>query len=290
MGVGEGALVLRGRAGIARRMLRGPLEPQYVEGAKPSDVSPSGRASSLLDCSGMAVAKNYVLQRMAMEVRYRDGIVFLDKCGSLMVALERALGEPFKGGVPTMEHGELTSVNERLVLQYGPKGLLGTQQWLETPARLEKVFSLAWGEVSKKLDVEDKVTHCGLRTGLFWASDSIEEAAEALYESGLIVETGPWEEVFRKPKTRVFSAVSKLDDGRSLRSVVDTVSVTTEGRVFPDEEKFAPAHAIQVDLDFFLKDPGDVPRERLHKFIRASLSDLTRTADHISQVLHADRP
>ena len=78
----------------------------------------------------MSLATEPVLNQVVVDVQYERGIVYLDKCGSLLLDLEDALGKPFVGAVPSMSHAELTSAAERLGVTYGPKNLTVTQAWV----------------------------------------------------------------------------------------------------------------------------------------------------------------
>ncbi len=55
----------------------------------------------------METEPSRLLHQVAVEVRYKRGFVFFDRCGSLMLRLEEELGVPFKGSVPTMQFGQL---------------------------------------------------------------------------------------------------------------------------------------------------------------------------------------
>jgi len=47
----------------------------------------------------MALVSDYVINHAAIEVQYERGVVYLDKCGSLMLAMQTALGAP-RGDAP----------------------------------------------------------------------------------------------------------------------------------------------------------------------------------------------
>ena len=238
----------------------------------------------------MSLAEEPVLHRLVVEVKYREGLVYLDRCGSIMVSLQRQLGEPFKGSVPTMNTAELKSSAERLFVRYGPDSLVVDQAWLETPARVEKVAPTAWQEVAKTLDLESKVTQCGMRAWLHWRSDSAREAQAVQHSAELLGETETWTSLFGEPKSRSFAATSELPDGRLLRAAVDSVEMIVQGgKVAPDDEKFAMRYALQLDLDFLLLAPDSLPRERLQKFIRSSVNDLNRISKSVNTVLNAKR-
>src|SRR5207245_752178 len=97
--------------------------------------------------------KEWVLQNAIVDVQYNRGIVFLDKCGSLMLKLEDTLGKAFEGNVPSMEKGELRSQAERLTVAYGSRAFNVTQQWIKIAARVEHVAGVGWEVVSDALGV-----------------------------------------------------------------------------------------------------------------------------------------
>jgi hypothetical protein len=234
----------------------------------------------------MAVAKEHVIGGMTLEVRYKDGIVYLDKCGSLTLALERSLGEPLQHIVPNMEYGELVSLSERLTIRYGRLGLVVQQTWPETAARLEKLAVTAWGEVGRILDVRKKVSRCGFRANAMWGIESIEEGEAALFQHGLVAETERWSSLFSKPMGRQFTGVVARADGRALRIGMGIVQQEIIGRVAPEDSRFALPMAVQLDLDYSLKDPADFSKEELQSFLRASVVDSKAAIDTFGKTLH----
>lgn len=131
----------------------------------------------------MAVRKEWVLQQAIVDVQYDRGIVFLDKCGSLMLKLEDALGKAFEGNVPGMEKGELRSHAERLTVTYGSRAFNVTQAWIKTVARVEHVAGSGWEIVSDVLGVGHTVTRIGVRFVLLAGTDSKAEADEMFAKS-----------------------------------------------------------------------------------------------------------
>ena len=229
-----------------------------------------------------------MVYRLTLEVRYDDGIVYLDHCGSLSLALSRALGEPFKTRVsPNMDFGELVSPSENLVVRYGPENLVVDQYAPETPARFEKLAPIAWHEVAKSLDVAKKITRCGMRAWGVWSVDSLTEGHEALRRSGLVRPTERWTQVFGETAQRTFGArSSSLQGGRTRHANLDAVGLKLQGPSLVDK-KFAPAFAVQLDLDFALEST-ELTKETLHAFLRSNLRDVSKISSELTAVLHAD--
>jgi len=237
--------------------------------------------------SVMAIASDYVLQKAVLEIKYRDGVVYLDHCGSLMVALQKVVGEPFRPNLPNMEYGELKSFLERLVIRFGPENFVVDQSWLETPARLQKLAPLCWAEVAKVLSLENKVTRCGLRIWAHWAADSLEEAQAELGHRGFVVESPTWLDLFGPAKARSFVGVSNRGGSTNLRAELSTVHLSFEGHLAPDEKKFAIPYAIQADLDMFVENPGKFSPTELRMFLDNGLTETRKLCDKIGGVLHA---
>lgn len=227
-----------------------------------------------------------MLNRIVLEIRYDDGIVYLDRCGALTVALDRVLGKPFKNTVsPSMTHGEFTSAMERLSIRYGPDRFLVDQSWLETQVRFEKVAPTAWAEVSKRLDVESKVTRCGLRLFALWQVPGPDAGPEIIAASGLVSETERWSGLMGSPVTKSFSGVAQRGDLR-VRASLDSVEMKIEGRFFPEDQKFAFEHGVQLDLDYTSSsNSGAFSKERLQNFLRTSFQDAKRLIEGVAEVL-----
>jgi hypothetical protein len=263
-----------------------------VDGCRRSRVQGWGglpvgrRRASVGEGPRMSVAEEFVISKMALEIRYRDGVVYLDRCGSLLLDLQRVLGEPFKPSLlPTMEYGELRSNLERIVVRFGRENYIFDQTWLETPTRLQKLAPAAWAEIAKSLGVEKKVERCAIRTWLVWAVAK-DEAEPTLSRCGAIRPTESWEQIMGKPDAQSYVGMSKIG-GKVLRAELNGSTTLVEGRVWPDEEKFIPANSIQLSLDFSMSDPARVTADELKSFIASSVADTRKIATQMGGVFHA---
>jgi hypothetical protein len=235
----------------------------------------------------MALGSEPVFQRLALEVRYREGMVYMDRCGSLMVALEGDLGKAFKGSVPTIEGAHLRSHAERLVVRYGPASFGVEQSWAETTARFSRIATLAWDRVARVLDVAKKVTRCGLRAWIQWETPSMEEAYRVIETSGLAVASARWSGIFGKPTAVTFTGISRVAGGHSCRAALDAVRTEVEGRVFPDEKKFVPPFALQLDVDLSFEVETGALSQGLKSFVDDSVEDVHRLTSKLGEVLRA---
>jgi len=160
-----------------------------------------------------------------VEIRYRKGQVYLDRCGSLMVALQDELGEPFEAPtLPTMEYGELSSPGERLAVRYASKNMVVAQQWLQRPTRVELVAPRAWGVVASKLDVERQVVRCGFRLTFQWKTKSTTAATEAIKRTGFFTPSPTWSEWFGTPTQTSFAGMCEDRGAKgNLRAEISVV-------------------------------------------------------------------
>lgn len=202
-----------------------------------------------------------VLHRAAFEVRYADGIVYLDKCGSLTRDLQKVVGKGFTFEIPTVQDGRLTSAAERIAVRYGPDSLAVVQDAVENIARFTQISSWSWHTLGPALEVTRKVKRCGFRFQLLFASQSIDEAEHFLTWSGLVAETEPWKDVFGVATARQYSVKMPFDGWKSLRVQLGVLGMEVAGSLSSELEKFYPPSAVHLDLDFILAE-GDAQEVR----------------------------
>lgn len=186
-----------------------------------------------------------LLAQSVFEVRYRRGMVFLDKCGSIMVALEDELHADgmLSNGAPGMEYGELVCHTDQLILRYGPKNTTVVQHWVKRPTRIEIVAPKAWSIISKAMAVERQVLRAGARFIFQWKVESISSAWSRVKR--FIDPHSSWSELFGEPSRGSYVSVSK-----GLRSSVDIIEQrTSPSTAAPIKELISPL-VIQLDLDF----------------------------------------
>lgn len=219
-----------------------------------------------------AVKSNARLAQMAVEVRFDDGFVYLDKCGSTIQAVSAALGPTFGPVVaPTMERAELSSKAELLTVQFNMTSFSVTQRWLTTPSRVEQVAPLAWQVVSDRLDLGRKVVRAGARFWLQWPTE--ERAGQAaLTASGLVSPTESWAQVFGQPSSTTMVGLSELPTGGKIRVSLSTIRQVIDGGAFIPAEQFADhlyESAIQLDIDHVLpENERTLTPAQLKDFIR----------------------
>jgi hypothetical protein len=193
-----------------------------------------------------------VFHQAIMEVRYDEGIVYLDKCGSLTRDLQRVVGRGYDFELPTVQQGELKSQSERMVVRYGPANLSVTQTGLHEVARFAQVSSWSWQQVSSALEVGRKVRRCGIRFLQLFPVETVEQADEVLVRSGLVGETELWRKRFGVATKRAFVGIVDAQGWRSIRVEIATRTLEL-GREPPAEMKpFMPEHSVSFDLDFLL--------------------------------------
>jgi len=187
----------------------------------------------------------FVLSQAILEIRYRRGMVFLDKCGSTMNALEDALeGHNLVGSVPSMQYGELSSPTDRLTVRYGPKTMLAMQHWVDRPVRIEVVAPKAWEVVSNALDVRRHVTRAGFRLIFQWPFADAKRGVDVFKRAGLIEHTPGWASLFGAPDFMSCASVSGFRR-TELNILHQEVGEGTPAEI---RDLIAPA-AIQLDID-----------------------------------------
>jgi hypothetical protein len=233
-----------------------------------------------------------VLHQAVVEIRYRRGMGYFDRCGSLIHQLEEKLGAPFEGVVvPTVEHAEVRSAAERLVVQYGPKQMSVTQAWVLTPARVEHIAPLAWEQLSSVLGVVDHVTRCGVRFVMVWPADSIEAAHEqingaALFNPSTALKDAMGDDQF----VLTWSLVARDKAKGRMRIGIDAMHMQIEGSLPQDLVDLVPPHAIGLDVDCVYPNDTENGAYSLHKgalkdFIRASWQRSRAAASSIGRQL-----
>lgn len=109
----------------------------------------------------VAASGSYILSNASVEVSYNRGVVYLDRCGSLLLKLQDQVGAPFEPNLPDMRFGELRNAPEHLLIQFGPKSFAVLQSWVRSPARVEQLAPPAWDLLADELGVRAEVTRCG---------------------------------------------------------------------------------------------------------------------------------
>ena len=221
----------------------------------------------------MAIQPKFIIQAAFVEVQYRKGIVFLDKCGSIMVRLEETLAPAFEGNVPTMAQGELLNAAERMTLRYGPKAYSLTQNWVDSPVRIEQLAPPAWEQVSESMGISREVTRCGVRFILLWGVDDLAEAERRMNSAELFRETPDWVATFGEPTSRAWVTSAETREGIVRVGLSASDIEVKGGALSADLEGLVPKHSIMLDLDYVY--PGAAVPFALHKgqmkdFIRNS--------------------
>jgi hypothetical protein len=223
----------------------------------------------MLAFAAMALRKEWVLQTAVVDVQYGRGVVFLDKCGSMTLLLEDALGKAFESTIPSMDHGELRSPAERLVVSYGLHAFNVTQSWQKAVARVEHVAGVAWEIVANALSVSQTVTRVGVRFIMQAGADTKEEA-EKLYARCQLAKP-PTAIASMLGDARVISAalVSENDGGR-LRISMDVAENKMIAVLVEELSVLIAPHAFLLDLDFAPTLGSHVSKGDLRDFIRSS--------------------
>jgi hypothetical protein len=183
-------------------------------------------------------------------VKYGRGFLYFDKCGSLMLALQDAFGEPtFQGAVPNMLFGELKNDAERIVVRYSPDSFSFNQSWMPSLARFEQLAPGGWHEVSEALGVAKRVTHFGVRFWLLWKTDSAEESRRIVEAAKLVLPSDEWRELFGDAPIHSLLAVVR-DKHATLRIALDSISTNVQAESLPPAlAPMVPKHAVLLDID-----------------------------------------
>jgi hypothetical protein len=237
----------------------------------------------------MALASDYVINQATFEIQYERGMVYLDKCGSLMLALQAALGAPhFDGNPPTVAGAELRNDAERFVVQYGHRALVAAQTWMPSLARFEYLAPIAWQQVAQALDVGKQVVRFGVRFQLVWRADSFDEARSAVGQLGFLQPADEWNSLFGDSK--LAGVVGVLADRRGLlRAALDVTSTVVKVELPPSLAAMVPKHAILLDLDHIY--PGSVgtvePPGQPFALSQSQAKDFVRTSWDRSRAIAA---
>jgi hypothetical protein len=222
----------------------------------------------------MATAHEWVIQQAIVDVQYKRGFLFLDRCGSVLHALEDALGKPFVGVVETMTHGELRSPSERLVVTYGSKSYSVTQNWCRMPTRAEQLSPVGWGTVADMLQVGRTVTRIGARFRLVIPTDTIEEARERFTRSSIGKAAGDgWASL--ASKGQILSAAVTIEGaqrGRTTRTALEVMEMRVEGELPESLSGMIPKCGFLLDVDNVnqTEDPMPLGKTELREFFRTS--------------------
>ncbi len=237
----------------------------------------------------MTISREPVLNQVVVDVQYARGMVYLDKCGSLLLKLEDALGKPFQGTVPQMHQAELHSTAERLVVTYGAKNFSTTQAWIETSARVEHVAPAAWELVAEALDVGRAVTRCGVRFIFLWKTESIAEAQNALTKARFLSVSPDWAALVGEGTPSAWTIVVEDRRGK-LRLTMDALEINVQGGLPQDLATMVPETALMLDLDHIHpgKAPFPLPRGALKDFIRGAWQRSKEAATTMRKQLGVD--
>lgn len=247
-------------------------------------------AAQAKESDPVLVAREPVLQLAVVEIRYDNGIVYLDRCGSLMLKLHTRLGKPFTASVPEMASAHLRSPVERMTVQYGPQACSVTQDWgrLSAASRVLQVAPLMWREVSEHLDVTDHVTRCGVRFVFSWSTETVADGQKRLEKTGFVRESARWVEMFGAPVTRNWTMTTESVE-RTLRVSMNTGSVTIANEeLLPRQlDGLVPLHAVSLDLDYMWPQSGAkrLSHDGLAEFARASWQHAKSKAEEVGRTL-----
>lgn len=232
-------------------------------------------------------AADWVLQQVIVDVQYKRGMTYLDKCGSLLLSLEDTLGKPFEGTiVPTVDHGELRSAAERILVTYGPRNFNVTQSWVKSPARVEHIAPIGWHEVAEKLDVARTVSRCGVRFMLLYKVETLGEGQERLAKGQFAPQPDLWYKLVGESPLRAWSAVA--EDARGKQRVsLDTVEIGIEGSLPEELTVLVPRFAIFLDFDSTYPGSDSITLNKadLKEFIRSSWQRARAVAKVVGQQL-----
>ena len=214
---------------------------------------------------------SHALSQVVVEVKYDRGVVYFDRCGSLMLKLQDELGEPFEGDVPVMQQAELRNDAERLIVMYSPQRCAINQTWVRSVARVEQLAPRVWSQVSETLEVSARVQRCGVRFVLVWKVGNVEEAERRLHECGLFKDEPSWTSMFGNPATRMWVTTSK-QHAFGLRAALHGSETKLKGDVPTDLSELVPRYSISLDLDYTMPDeaPFKLSPSRLKDFVRTT--------------------
>lgn len=232
----------------------------------------------------------WLFHQIAVEVRYRRGMVYLDRCGSTLHLVEDALGPPFQGSVPQMDRALVVSNVEHLTVSYGPDRFGVTQIWPQTRARLEPIAKAGWKVVGESLGVLDQVSRVGVRCWIWFPVESAEDGHRRLQESGLFRVEPTYAEIFGSPKIINTQCQIRTPDGVELRIGTDVVTITAEKDLLPANlVDRVPDHAVLLDIDAWTtptdRDVMMFSAAKLTDFLRAAMKRAATQADQMVTVL-----
>jgi len=218
----------------------------------------------------MGTPSAWVLQQVVVEVQFARGMVYLDRCGSLMLQLEDALGKGFVGSVPTMNQAEIRSRSEHMVLTYGIKNFTVAQEWVKTAARVEHIAPMAWEKIAGSLDVGKHVTRCGVRYIMWSRAEDDPKARELVASCALAPSSDLWKSISTGTML-AYSAVSE-DKAGKLRVTIESTETTIDGALPATLEQLIPRHAFVLDMDHTYPGKGSysLSKADLKDFIRSS--------------------
>jgi hypothetical protein len=240
------------------------------------------------------MARDFQIFQAALEIQYDRGVVYYDRCGSLMLRLKGELGAPrFDGNVPAMQYGELRNDAERIVVRYGPQSFGVTQTWMPSLARFEQLCPIGWDAVADSLNVSDQVTRCGVRFWLIWKVDSIVDAVARIERSGL----GRCDALLGNKPPESLTVILRDRSGQ-LRLNLETVAHNIEEDLLPKAlAAVVPRYGAQLDVDHahpssvdlrLSRDervPFALSRSQVKDFVRASWQRTRELASKTRELL-----
>jgi len=229
------------------------------------------------------------MQHIIVEVRYKRGLVYFDRCGACALRILDKLGPGFEPVTPTMNTGELKNDAERLNVRFSHEALTVVAQWPESHVRTMQVARDAWEQLSEAFDVRNQASRIGVRLATFFPCGSGRSPDELLYESEMIRETRAWTDLFGSPQTRQLVTLVKH---RTHAVRIELGGVKLDIRVPAGmTANFLPATtgpALLMDLDFSQEEEQlelPVTPPRLSDFIRNAARDAKQHRESLKKVL-----
>ncbi len=222
-----------------------------------------------------------MLSQVVVEVRFKRGVVYLDRCGSLTLRIQDALGPPFEASLPSMQGAQLTNGPERLVVGYGTDAFSVTQAWMANPVRVELIAPPTWEEVATVLSVGDQVTRVGARFVVALSVPDVATGEKRIVDSG-ICPGPPWGGGLGHATGGTWTFAATTAGGGKVRAGLAATPITVKGGVLPaDLASVIPQAAILLDFDhvlFEVDEPQKLSRAQLKDFVRASWQATKKSA------------
>jgi hypothetical protein len=242
----------------------------------------------------MTTPTDGILNSLSVEVRYDNALVYLNRCGILAAKIADQLGAPFRlVGLPTTDHTEFRNDPENLTVRFGRKSIAVIQQGARTAAPLEQIAPQVWQTVKEDLGL-DRVTRCGYRAVIMWATSTQDEARDLVQRTGLVEPSERWRSLFPQPTWATFIGVSRDHAASETRIAVDAIEHTFDGPLLAGLEEAYPKAAVSLDVDYtYPPTDGKVPYRLSHgqmtEFMRARWEATKGLRRQFSDVLNSVR-